>query len=86
LCQDLIGQVLNAIQANLLNQKVSPSNILRREGADQETLETALREHGVAKLSDVEMAVLEIDGSISVVPIGATTKRVKWPVKYLWHQ
>jgi uncharacterized membrane protein YcaP (DUF421 family) len=59
---------------------------MRREGLDQETLEAALREHGVADLSQVEMAVLEIDGSISVVPAGGTTKRVKRPVKYLRHQ
>jgi len=59
---------------------------LRREGLDQETLEAALREHGVADLSDVEMAVLEIDGSISVVPAGAKTKRVKRPIKVLRHQ
>jgi uncharacterized membrane protein YcaP (DUF421 family) len=59
---------------------------LRREGLDQETLEAALREHGVADLSDVEMAVLEIDGSISVVPAGAETKHVKRSVKYLRHQ
>jgi uncharacterized membrane protein YcaP (DUF421 family) len=69
----------------VLHGEVIPAH-MRREGVDQETLETALREHGVAKLSDVEMAVLEIDGSISVVPIGATTKRVKRPVKYLRHQ
>ena len=59
---------------------------LRREGLDEETLETALREHGVADLSDVEMAVLEIDGSISVVPVGEHTKRVKRPTKFLRHQ
>jgi uncharacterized membrane protein YcaP (DUF421 family) len=58
---------------------------LRREGVDQETLEAALREHGVADLGDVEMAVLEIDGSISVVPVGGETKRVKRPLKYLRH-
>jgi len=58
---------------------------LRREGLDQEMLEAALREHGVANLDGVEMAVLEIDGSISVVQAGATTKRVKRPVKYLRH-
>jgi uncharacterized membrane protein YcaP (DUF421 family) len=59
---------------------------LRREGLDQETLEAALREHGVAAVADVEMAVLEIDGSISVVPAGGTTTHVKRPVKYLRHQ
>lgn len=60
---------------------------LRREGLDRDTLEAAMREHGVADLSEVEMAVLEIDGSISVVPVGGTTKHVKRPpLKYLRHQ
>jgi uncharacterized membrane protein YcaP (DUF421 family) len=59
---------------------------LIREGLDQEILEAALREHGVADVADVEMAVLEIDGSISVVPAGTATKRVKRPLKYLRHQ
>jgi uncharacterized membrane protein YcaP (DUF421 family) len=53
---------------------------------DQETLEAALREHGVADVTGVEMAALEIDGSISVVPADGTTKRVKRPLKYLRHQ
>jgi uncharacterized membrane protein YcaP (DUF421 family) len=69
----------------VLHGEVIPDH-LRREGVDQETLEAALREHGVANLSGVEMAVLEIDGSISVVPAGGTTKRVKRPIKYLRHQ
>jgi uncharacterized membrane protein YcaP (DUF421 family) len=56
---------------------------LRQEGLDQETLETALREHGVADVTEVEMAVLEIDGSISVVPAGVTTTRTKKPLKFL---
>ncbi len=59
---------------------------MRREGLDQETLEAALREHGITGLTDVEMVVLEIDGSISVVPAGAATRRAKRPVKYLGHQ
>jgi uncharacterized membrane protein YcaP (DUF421 family) len=59
---------------------------LRREGLDQDTLEAALREHGVAKVHDVEMAVLEIDGSISVVPVSAEIRHVRRPVKFLKHQ
>ena len=59
---------------------------LRREGLDRETLEAALREHGVADMAGVEMAVLEIDGSISVVPISAETHHIRRPVKYLKHQ
>jgi uncharacterized membrane protein YcaP (DUF421 family) len=59
---------------------------LKREGLDQDELEAALREHGIAALSDVEVAVLEIDGSISVVPASGETKRVRRRVKYLRHQ
>ena len=59
---------------------------LRREGLDQDTLEAALREHGLANVADVEMAVLEIDGSISVVPAGVDTRHVRQPMKYLKHE
>jgi uncharacterized membrane protein YcaP (DUF421 family) len=56
---------------------------LRHEGLDEEALRAALREHGIAQLGDVEMAVLEVDGSISVIPIGADTRRVRRRVKEL---
>lgn len=59
---------------------------LKREGLDVDTLEAALREHGVQEMSEVEMAVLEIDGSISVVPVGSPMKRVRRPIKFLRHQ
>jgi len=59
---------------------------MRREGIDQESLLAALREHGVSDINEVEMAVLEIDGSISVVPAGGITTRVKKPLKFLRHQ
>lgn len=61
------------------------SEHMRREGLDEETLLTALREHGMADLSGVEMAVLEIDGSISIVPVGQPAQRVKKPLRYLHH-
>lgn len=44
---------------------------LRREGLDDRALQAALREHGLTELRQVEMAVLEIDGSISIVPVSA---------------
>lgn len=69
----------------ILHGKIIPEH-LRREGLDKETLESALREHGVMEVSQVEMAVLEIDGSISVVPLGSDTRRVKHPIKNLRHQ
>jgi uncharacterized membrane protein YcaP (DUF421 family) len=59
---------------------------LRREGLDEETLMAALREHGLVDLSQVEMAVLEIDGSISVVPAGTETRHVRRAERYLRRQ
>jgi uncharacterized membrane protein YcaP (DUF421 family) len=73
----LAGGVIAAL---VLHGQPLPEH-LRREGLDKEALEAALREHGIAQLRDVEMAVLEIDGSISVVPVGAETKRVRHRVK-----
>jgi uncharacterized membrane protein YcaP (DUF421 family) len=39
-----------------------------REDLDQSDLDAALREHGIASVDDVALAVLEPDGSISVIP------------------
>ena len=66
----------------VLHGQVIPEH-LRRESLDEDMLEAALREHGVANIRDVEMAVLETDGSISVVPGGGETKRVRRPLKFL---
>ena len=69
----------------VLHGEVIPQH-MHKEGIDEESLLAALREHGVAEISGVEMAVLEIDGSISVVPIDGTTTRTKKPLKFLRHQ
>jgi uncharacterized membrane protein YcaP (DUF421 family) len=56
---------------------------LRREGLDEEILAAALREHGFSELKEVEMAVLETDGSISVIPVGGGESRhIKRPVTF----
>ncbi len=41
---------------------------LAREGVTREEVEMAAREHGIDDLKEVRSAVLEIDGSISVIP------------------
>jgi len=41
---------------------------LQREEIDEVELDEAIREHAVRTIADVELAVLEVDGSISVVP------------------
>ena len=57
----------------------SPPTIIARDGAwlpeaveheelDSEDLDSSLREHGISSVEEVALAVLEPDGSISVVP------------------
>jgi uncharacterized membrane protein YcaP (DUF421 family) len=41
---------------------------MREEGIDLADLEMAIRSHGEAKVGDVGLAVLERDGTISIVP------------------
>jgi uncharacterized membrane protein YcaP (DUF421 family) len=69
----------------VLHGEVIPAH-MRREEIDEETLLEALREHGVGEISGVEMAVLEIDGSISVVPASGAVTKMKKPLKSLRRQ
>jgi uncharacterized membrane protein YcaP (DUF421 family) len=50
---------------------------LRRAGLDSRELEQAAREHGVAGLAEVRQAVLEVDGSISIIPMSATVHQTE---------
>jgi uncharacterized membrane protein YcaP (DUF421 family) len=50
---------------------------LSREGIDQDLVMMAMREHGVGELKDVKLAVLETDGSISVVPVDSAIVRTR---------
>ena len=42
---------------------------MAREGITHDQLMTALREHGLTRLDQARICVLEVDGSISVVPM-----------------
>ncbi|MGH2492806.1 MAG: DUF421 domain-containing protein [Candidatus Limnocylindria bacterium] len=44
-----------------------PEN-MKREHVELEEIQMAAREHGIADLNDVAAVVLEIDGSISIIP------------------
>jgi len=51
---------------------------LDHEGVTREELEMAAREHGILSLDDVSAAVLEPDGSISIIPKrGTQSHRVR---------
>ncbi len=58
---------------------------MRREGVDEQTLMAALREHGVAKLENVELAVLEVDGSISIESTGEPIRKGRRNVRGQHH-
>lgn len=50
---------------------------MAREGVTVEQLHAAMREHGFDDVSKVHLAVLEVDGTISIIPSGATVFRSK---------
>ena len=49
----------------------------QREGVERDEIEMAMREHGINDMKEVQMAVLEADGSISIVPTGSTVHKTK---------
>lgn len=51
----------------LVNRGLPVQKNLEAEGIAREDLMQALREHGVGTLEDVRLAVLEVDGTISVL-------------------
>jgi uncharacterized membrane protein YcaP (DUF421 family) len=50
---------------------------MKREGINQDQLFAALREHGIEGLHGVRLAVLEADGTISVIPTSLTVPRTR---------
>ncbi len=55
----------------ILNHGEPLHDAMAREGVTLEQLQAALREHGIDKFKDAQMAILEVDGTISVVPCEA---------------
>ncbi len=50
---------------------------LHREGIGHDDVYMAMREHGVDELGQVKAAILEVDGTISIVPEQATVHRTR---------
>ena len=59
---------------------------MRREGVDREEIESAIREHGMENVSDVQIAVLEPDGTISIVGRDSRIEHTRRRVKYRHHR
>lgn len=56
--------------------EVYPDRLVR-EGISEAELLTAVREHGISDLAGVDTAVLEMDGTISVIPAGPERVRIR---------
>ena len=58
------------------------ADVMKREGVDQSEVDMSMREHGITDMKDVQMAVLEADGTISIVPSTVMVQRTKHRIRY----
>jgi uncharacterized membrane protein YcaP (DUF421 family) len=65
----------------LLNDGQLITEHLRQEGLTADEVMMAMREHGFDNFDDAKIAVLEVDGTISVVPRNATVHRTRRRVR-----
>jgi uncharacterized membrane protein YcaP (DUF421 family) len=75
-----VAPLRNALEGKpviLISKGVVDRDNVRRENVSMSELEEALREHGVAKLEDSELVVLESDGNISVIANTEHVKRIR---------
>jgi uncharacterized membrane protein YcaP (DUF421 family) len=77
----LFGRLIEGMPTVLVQDGQFVEPHLRKEGVDKDELEMAAREHGMDSIKDVKLAVLEVDGSISIVPEGQTVHRVRRRVR-----
>jgi uncharacterized membrane protein YcaP (DUF421 family) len=69
-----VGKLLQGESLMLIYEgKLQKENVNRARLTMDEIME-ALREHGVSKIEDVDLAVLEVDGNISVLSENYTNK------------
>ena len=67
----------------IVNDGKVMSENMKREGVTRDQLLAALREHGMDKVDQAHMCVLEVDGTISVVPQGSTVHKTRHHFKAL---
>jgi uncharacterized membrane protein YcaP (DUF421 family) len=58
----------------LIDDGTAQPDAMQRQGITHDELMAALRGHGMEKIEEVRLAILETDGSISVVPSGSGTQ------------
>jgi uncharacterized membrane protein YcaP (DUF421 family) len=58
---------------------------LQKEGLQGSEVEMAMREHGIAGITEVQLAVLETDGSISIIPNDSKVVRTRRHIRQFRH-
>lgn len=82
------GRFVRGHSTLLINRGIILDDHLKHEGILRSDLMAALREHGVASPEDVRLAVLEVDGTISVLKNEDLTSSAHKPhrrFRYLKH-
>lgn len=79
------GRLLEGTPTVLVQEGQFLEPALRKEGLERRQVEMAMREHGIGSIDQVKLAVLETDGSISVVPEEARMIRTRKHVRQIRH-
>ncbi len=61
----------------IVHEGIPMANRMKAEGITHDQLMTALREHGLTRLEQVKICVLEVDGSMSVIPTESQSLRTR---------
>ncbi|HEX4866203.1 MAG TPA: YetF domain-containing protein [Acidimicrobiales bacterium] len=73
-----LRQLVEGVPVVLIQHGEWVGDNLRREGLTADEVMAAIREHGeIGDVTHVELAVLETDGSVSVVPMTASVHRTR---------
>jgi uncharacterized membrane protein YcaP (DUF421 family) len=79
------GRILEGTPTVLVQSGQFLDPALRKEGLERGQVMMAMREHGVADINEVQLAVLETDGAISIVPKDARVIRTRKHVRQIRH-
>jgi uncharacterized membrane protein YcaP (DUF421 family) len=71
----LVDRLFEGRSAVLVEHGRLVTGQLRKQRVAEVDLEEAMREHGIESLDQVQLAVLETDGTISIVPVTSPTLR-----------
>jgi uncharacterized membrane protein YcaP (DUF421 family) len=79
------GRILEGTPTVLVQSGQFLDPALRKQGLERSQVMMAMREHGVPDINEVQLAVLETDGAISIVPKDARVIRTRKHVRQIRH-